>query len=165
MIRHCLGRDSIFFNHFQVLFLHMDFVLGSGWSGRGMWCSVSQKGQPSMGAAVSWMHCSVALEIWKLLPLQAASEWSGHILHVWASAGVMQSWCNLKSGRLTSFTLLSVREKPGKSFSQKSTPRSDHFAYCNAREMRNQRYWRLLFFFLSPLPANTVPIFYKATTQ
>lgn len=98
-------------------------------------------------------------------PPASTSEWPGHIIHAWASPGVMQSWCNLKSGRLTSFAFLSVREKPGKCSPQKSTHRSDHFAYCNAREMRNKRHWRLLLFFLSPLPANTVPIFYKATTQ
>lgn len=141
------------------------FVLGSGWSGRGTWCSVSQKGQPSMGAAVSCMHCSVALEIWKLLPLEAASQWSGHILHLWTSPRVMQSWCNLKSGWFTGFAFLSIREKPSGWSPQKSTHRSDHVACCSAREIKNQRPWRLLLFFLSPLPANTVPIFYRATTQ
>lgn len=167
---HCLGRDSTFY-HFQVLFLHVNFVLRPGWARWGTWCSASQKGQPSehhqrTGWPCSWMHCFSGTGNccpWKITVIE---ERSGHILHAWARQRVMQSQYNLKSERLISFALWSVKKnKPCKCTPEKHTHRSYHVAYCNAREMRNQRHWRLLLFFLSSLPANTVPIFYKATTQ
>lgn len=119
VIRHCLGRDSTFLITSKFYFCTWILSLGLAdlEEARGALClrKVSQ------AWVLLWAGCtaSVALEIWKSLPLEEASEWSGHIPHIWASPKVMQSWCNLKSGRFIGFALWSVRENPDKCSPQK----------------------------------------------
>lgn len=128
---HCLGRDSSFY-HFQVLFLHVNFVLWPGWVGWDTWCSASQKDQPSelyqcIGWPCSWMHCFSGTGNCCPWKITATEGWSGHILYAWARQRVMQSQYDLKSERRISFTLWSVKkEKKSLANTPQKNTHTDH---------------------------------------